>query len=194
MVPPDSACPVCSRPSDSFGDHFIECGGNGDRILRHNALRDTLSACARSAALSPRLEVPSLIPGGSFRPADIYLPCWKRGLPAALDVTVTSSLQASTVHLASTNQGHALQVAEARKIATHDQPCRAEGITFIPLAVEALGGWSSLACSTISDIARMRDARLGSSNSSTIIFQKLSFILWRCNASMWVSRCRSQPD
>ena len=70
-------------------------------------------------------------------------------MPAALDVTVISSLQTSTVQLASSsNQGHALQVAEARKIVALDNLCHAEGISFIPLAVEVLGGWSSQqACS-----------------------------------------------
>ena len=191
MVPTDSLCSICNRSCDSFGDHFVECGGNGDRILRHNALRDAIFASACSSALSPKLEVPSLIPGGRSRPADIFLPCWKRGLPAALDVTVTSSLQAATVHLASTTQGHALQIAESRKNAAHDHQCRSEGISFIPLAVEVLGGWSPLACSTLKEMAHMRDSRLGTSNSSSLLFQKLSTVLWRCNASMWVARCRS---
>ena len=64
-------------------------------------------------------------------------------------VTVVSPLQRSLVQEASVTQGHALQVAEARKIATHDQNCRSEGIVFVPLAVETLGGWSSLAIDTI---------------------------------------------
>ena len=191
MVPPNSLCSTCSKPCDQFGDHFVECGGNGDRIFRHNALRDVISASARIAALSPRLEVPSLIPGGRSRPADIFLPCWKRGLPAALDVTVTSSLQAATVQSASTSQGHALKIAESHKLAIHDNLCRAQGISFIPLAVEVLGGWSSLACSTFKEIARMKDSRLGLCNSTVLLFQQLSITLWRCNASMWVARNRT---
>ena len=67
--------------------------------------------------------------------------------------------------------GHALQVAEARKISPHDNLCRAEGISFISLAVEVLGGWGSQACSTIKEIARIRDSRLGVTNSSPLIFK-----------------------
>ena len=94
--------------------------------------------------------------------ADIFLPCWKRGLPAALDVTVVSPLQRSLVQEASVTQGHALQVAEARKIATHDQNCRSEGIVFVPLAVETLGGWSSLAVDTIKAFSRLQTRDLAS--------------------------------
>ena len=33
-------CSVCHTVADPYGDHHIGCGGNGDRILRHNSLRD----------------------------------------------------------------------------------------------------------------------------------------------------------
>ena len=38
------------------------CGGNADRIFRHNSLRDAVFSAAQSAALAPRKEVPSLAP------------------------------------------------------------------------------------------------------------------------------------
>ena len=92
-------CPVCgkSAAADPYGDHQVGCGGNSDRILRHNALRDALFAASQSAALAPRKEVPSLIPGSQSRPADIFLPNWCRGQPAALDVTVISTMQPLTL-------------------------------------------------------------------------------------------------
>ena len=46
-------CPECGGITDTFGDHQIGCGGNGDRISRHNAVRDVLFSAARSAALAP---------------------------------------------------------------------------------------------------------------------------------------------
>ena len=74
---------------------------------------------AQSAALTTRKEVPSLIPGVNSCPADLYLPCWKHGKPAALDVTVISPLQKLTIQEASVTQGHALSVADGRKRASH---------------------------------------------------------------------------
>ena len=59
MFDDSSQCPVCHVSADSFGDHHVGCGGNGDRILRHNSLRDAVFSAARSAALAPRRKAPS---------------------------------------------------------------------------------------------------------------------------------------
>ena len=59
-----------------------------------------------------------------------------------LDVMVISSLQRQTVSDAAVIQGSALGVAEARKLALHAVDCHRVGVTFCPLAVEVLGGWS----------------------------------------------------
>ena len=80
-------CPECRSTADPFGDHQVRCGGNGDRIARHNAICDILFLAARSAALAPTREAPSVVPDSRSRPADILLPTWSRGRPAALDVT-----------------------------------------------------------------------------------------------------------
>ena len=121
---------VCLSTADSFGDHQVGCGGNGDRILRHNSIRD---AIFNSACSAPRKEVPSLIPGSQSRPVDIYLPNWERGQPAALDVTVISPLQPLILHRAASSAGHALTVGEQRKLAAH---AAAVGVSFIPLVFE----------------------------------------------------------
>ena len=93
LFPKDEKCPICSSPADPFGDHHVGCGGNGDRIHRHDSIRDAIFSAAQTAALAPRREFPSLIPGSQSRPADVYLPSWDRGRPAALDVSVISTLQ-----------------------------------------------------------------------------------------------------
>ena len=67
-------CPICQVATDPFGDHQVGCGGNGDRVLRHDSIRNAVFSAAQSAALAPRKEVPSLIPGTLSRPADIFLP------------------------------------------------------------------------------------------------------------------------
>ena len=60
-----SSCSACgkSAAADPLGDHQVGCGGNGDRIHRHDSIRDALFSAAQSAALAPRKEVPTLIPG-----------------------------------------------------------------------------------------------------------------------------------
>ena len=75
------------------------CGGNGDRITHHNAIRDIVFNAAQSAALAPSKEISNLIPDSSSRPADVFLPTWSRGRPAAVDVRgqVISPLQQHTL-------------------------------------------------------------------------------------------------
>ena len=40
-------CPKCHRTANIFGDHQVGCGGNGDRIARHNSIRDMVFSAAR---------------------------------------------------------------------------------------------------------------------------------------------------
>ena len=73
---------------------------------RHNSVRDVVFSAAQTVGLAPRLEVPPLIQGTQIRPADVFLPNWARGHPAALNITVISPLQQSTFQGAATTQGH----------------------------------------------------------------------------------------
>ena len=176
-----SRCPLCvgERAADTLGDHQVGCWGNGDRIYRHDSLRDTLFTAAQSAALAPRKEVPSLIPGSSSRPADIFLPNWCGGRPAALDVTVISTLQSLTLAGAAASQGHALRVAEERKMAAHGAACQSVGVVFIPLVMETLEGWSDEVAHNISRIGRLLGQRSGAPPAATTrhLFQRLSIAL-----------------
>ena len=47
-------CPACGKPSDRYGDHSLACGTGGERVARHNQLRDSLYHVAVSANLAPR--------------------------------------------------------------------------------------------------------------------------------------------
>ena len=151
----------CRGQADTFGHHQVGCGGDGDRIYRHNLLRDALYSVARISALGPLKEVPGLIPGSLSRPADLYLPYWRRGRPAAMDVTVVSPLQKGLVGRAAETQGHALSVATRRKVREHEDSCQEESIDFVPLAVETLGGWHADAIDNIKAIALAQGSRLG---------------------------------
>ena len=133
--------------------------------------------------------MPSLISGSCARPADVFLPQWDGGQPAALDITVISSLQAATVSDASVIQGSALGVAETWKQALHAAARHRVGINFYPLAVEALGGWCPSAVSIICSISRLLAHRQGRNPADTCchLFQRLSVALWRGNTAMWIA-------
>ena len=143
----------------------------------------------QSAVLAPGKEVPSLIPGSKNRPADIFLPNWCGGRPAALDITVISTLQPSTLLGAAKGQGHTLQVGEEKKTAAHNKECRSVCVSFIPLVVESLGGWNDDAVVTFKRIG----SSLGESTGlppeeyTHHLFERLSVTPWRGNATQWLN-------
>ena len=192
--------PICiDAPTSTvylaYGDHHVGCGGNGDRIFRHDSIRDAIFSVAQSAALAPRKEAPSLIPSSRSRPADIYLPTWKRGQPAALDVTVISAMQQLTQAGAASTLGYALHVGEERKMAAHAEACRSVGVHFVPIVAETLGGLSEVAIDTIRSIARLQGQRLGipPPDSTRHLFQRLAISLWKGNATLWIRRQPTRP-
>ena len=91
-----------------MGDHAIACGGQSERIVRHNHLRDSLYHTAVSASLAPLREERALLPGLEQRPADVLLPNFAGGKNCAIDVCVVSSLQSQLVERASVEPGYAL--------------------------------------------------------------------------------------
>ena len=69
-------CPACLRLSDTKGDHAMSCGTGGERIARHNHLRDALFEMAVSAVMAPTKEGRFLLPGDDRRPADVFISYW----------------------------------------------------------------------------------------------------------------------
>ena len=159
------------------------CGGNGDRIHRHNSIRDAIFTAAQSAVLAPRRESPHLIPNRQSRPADIFLLNWDRGRPAALDISVICPLQRLTIQGAAASPGHALQVGESRKRDLHHAPCASAGISFIPGRAIVLyhlipsqpspPSWPAHWCFPC--------------RHQKTTYQKYSISLWRGNAVSWLS-------
>ena len=172
-----------------MGDHQIGCGGNGDRIARHNNLRDVLFNAAQSAALGPRKEAFS-----SARPADILLPNWSHGRQAALDVAVISPLQQLTVAEVAVTPGHALEVCVSCKLSANLPSCRAAGVECVPIVVEALGGWAPEVIGTIRRIGDFLGQRSHPSDPTPVtkhLFGCLAITLWRGNVTLWLHWCPS---
>ena len=116
------------------------------------------------------------------------VPNWDRGRPTALAVTVISTLQQFTVQGAAITPGHALAVGENKKMSMHASQCQAVGVSFVPLVIESLGGWSDLAVKTLSSIGHLLGQRLGILPSDSVrhLFQQCAISLWKGNASLWL--------
>ena len=92
--------------------HYLQAWG--DMASHRNKLCDVFVKCCRRANVSAQVEV-----GSGFghdkhntRPADILVPNWSLGKPAAFDLTITSSLNPSILSEA----GSAVSVAESLRV------------------------------------------------------------------------------
>ena len=189
----EGPCPACGQRSDKLGDHSLNCAWHGERIARHNWLRDELYNTAVAASLGPTKEGRALLPGEGGKPADVFLPHWAGGKDAALDVTVVNPLQDALVQGAATTPGHALEVAHKRKLDKSWEACNLQGISFIPVAVESLGGWHKSAISEVKKLGCAKARQLGEEESVEVqrLFQKLSVALMRGNCALLNNRA---PD
>ena len=186
----DGPCPVCSKPSDRMGDHSLGCSKTGDRIARHNMLRDVIFEAAASADLGPSKEEKNLLPGTIARPGDVTIRRWCNGKDGAIDVTVTGPLSSSNVAGTAAKAGASLEKACQRKVRDTAEACRQEGIVFLPFAIETLGGFHPGAIAQVKQLAAAlaRCKGLEEGEVTSQLFGRLSLTLMRSNATMLSSR------
>ena len=189
----DRRCPYCkSATLDIFGDDAVSCHGRGDIISRHDRVRDTIMTACSSANLSPVFQQKYLLPENNSRPGDVYLPSFIAGQPEALDVTITSPLQACLISDAARTCGFALTLAEDKKIGQYYQKCSDMGIHFIPLALETFGGLSKTTRKTLKRIALLSDNRGFQPSGLSVAFSRLaqavSISAMRGSATMLIAR------
>ena len=94
-------CPLCEQKMDIFGDHSLCCKKSGDRITRHNNVRNLVFKFADIGLLSPELEKLGILgptDKSRRRPRDVSSKNWslRRGL--AIDVAIIHPLAASHLH------------------------------------------------------------------------------------------------
>ena len=94
VYPAAGPCETCGSPSDEFGDHAIaSCSATGDKIRRHDILRNRLFDAASAALLAPRKEVRGLDLASQQKPGDVVISNWELSpgsTKTAFDVTVAS--------------------------------------------------------------------------------------------------------
>ena len=189
---------------DRWGDHALTCSCNGDRTVRHNAIRNICYEEAMEAGLRPEREKANLLPqrpvsdgmpmgGGGRRPADVWIPRGASGKGEALDFAVSSGLQSELFLPGSDAPGLVFQRYEHLKRTYKDTTslCTAQGFGFVPMVVEAhAGGWSPLARAKFDWLARVQAASHHEDPSvvSLRIAQRISCSLQRENARAILQR------
>ena len=206
-------CPFCDEVVDKHGDHCLTCTCGGDRTKRHNLIRNEVFHFCSSSGLNPELERPGLLqprplagsrhedgskrdPTNGRRPADVYLPRWRRGAPAALDFAVTSGLRSDIVSRSAVDGSIATKLYEEYKRShlNTEASCQEEGILFIPVVCEADGGgWGPSAHKVWSELAKHKALASGEQDSTIVsrLLQSLGLILHRENARSILRRSPS---
>ena len=158
---------MCGKVLDRWGDHALCCCGGGDRVLRHNAIRNVVcSAVAEFTTVSLNWKNPDfLIPprppvpggtdseldhghdphtssGGGRHPTNVWVPRGVSGFAEAWDFSVSSLLRTSHITSAAPSVAGVFNEVETRKRTFQDTASQvaALGATFCPLVLKACGG------------------------------------------------------
>ena len=146
------------------------CVAGGERVLKHNALRNAVFRWSDKAGLNPELEKPGLLlpqrPGDSHlgrrRPADVYLPTLA-GVSSALDLAITAPQRMEHLTEAArraTSAAESYAATKASHLGTAPE-CQSQGMAYVPLVVESTGAWAPQAAAVLKRIARAAAARSG---------------------------------
>ena len=155
------------------------------------AIHDTAAA----AGLAPQKEGRALLPGTNRRPADIFIPRWAGGRDAALDVMVTHPLKEGTRARAATEPGYALTLAYNNKMRGAADQCDQQGIAFIPVVAESLGGWHKVGLEQLRKLGSALARHTGQEEGETIshLLTRASVLLQKGLSALLLNRIPSFP-
>ena len=108
---------------------------------------------------------------------------------------MVNPLQAALVQRASQEGGSAVEHAHRSKCLKYEERCAAEGITFLPLAVDTLGGWHPAALDTINRLGRQVARNVGREDQEVVrhLRQRLAVLMVRDNVAMLCARTPTYP-
>ena len=153
----EECCPCCGEQMDIWGDHCLSCCCAGDRVVRHNDVRNVVYNECRAAGLRTEKEKAGLLPPraaeeglppcrSARRPADVWQPQGPSGGQEAWDFTVGSGMSPHLLELSARSPEEVIAIFEERKRLHLDTSrlCSDSGFLFCPMVLEAHGGgWSS---------------------------------------------------
>ena len=153
----ETACPCCGDILDVWGDHCLTCSCAGNRVVRHNSVRDVVYEDSRDAGLQAEREKAGLLPPraseeglppsqNARRPADVWQPRGVSGGAEAWDFSIGSGLTNQHLFRSARCPEEVIGIMEQRKRSHLDteSTCVASGFKFSPMIIEAHGcGMSS---------------------------------------------------
>ncbi len=195
FLPSPTPCINCNLMVDVQARHAVRCA-DGDRIRRHNQVRNFLFNECKAALVAPILEPPNLIRNSELRPADFGIPDYRPGQFMAYDVAITDPTQDAYVSIASVSASSCAEsYASNVKIPKYSDALDSDdSLLFTPLICESYGAWNSAALGFFNELSSWLSARNPCSSFSVIrsrLFQKVSSIIQRANARMILARIQN---
>ena len=189
----DAWCPKCDAVLDTHGHHSGMCLAGGERVLRHNALRDLVYSWAERACLRPEKERAGLllpqrpddVSSARRRPADVYLPSFL-GRPTALDFAVTAPQQLDVLGARGATTAAVAYADDKRRHLDTAAACEAQQVAFLPMVVETTGAWAPEAAKALGHIARCVAAGTMADPAAATLLQQACVLVrsWRARAAL----------
>ena len=151
-------CPLCEQIMDLNGDHALCCKKSGDRITRHNRLRNLVFKLADTGLLRPEMEKLGILgptDKSRRRPGDVSIKDWsfRRGL--AIDVAVICPLAASHLHSTEPCESY----AQHQKIDRYAAAFEKSDYDFAPVVFETSGAVNKEGENVLKQIIRFASNR-----------------------------------
>ena len=146
---------------------------------------------ARFGQLSPRKEVPNLIPDNpNLRPADIFIHSFVGGNDTALDVTVVSPMSVNLLDKEAREPGASLEFRYKEKVQKYHQLLHGQNIKFSPLVITTLGGWHT---ASVDILYRLSEAvaKQGGGGRTWVTCRGSSWADWLSPSSLAMPHCSS---
>ena len=118
-----------------------------------------------------------------------------RGRDAALDVTVIHPLQDATRARAAVEPGSAMTYAYNNKMRGTAELCEQQGIAFIPVVAESMGGWHKVALEQLKKLGSALARHTGQEEGETIghLLTRASILLQKGLSSLLLNRIPGHP-
>jgi hypothetical protein len=147
---------------DVKGTHILNCiHSSGDKIRRHNLIRDYWFELAKAGGLNPEKEKRGLCRGNE-RPADVYIRDQPTGkLGTVIDICITNPVQQSYLDSnLPADPERATNDACERKFGKYQRAgLDMDRYCFLPLVWDTHGGWSDRSVSQLRRLSKAVNAR-----------------------------------
>jgi len=153
-------CPLCKQTMDLYGDHSLCCKKSGDRITRHNNLRNLVFKLADTGLLAPEMEKLGILgptDKSRRRPGDVSIKHWslRRGL--AIDVAIICPLAVSHLHTLEPCESY----AKTQKTDRYAPAFENSDYDFAPVVFETSGAVNKEGETVLKQIIRFASKREG---------------------------------